>query len=161
MKKKLIPIIAIALVVVIATTLILLLSKESKQLTTENLDTFYDVSVEITDYVRGEKNTEILGLLATYEPSTAKVHITFTPKDNLTCDGGKVSFDFVDDFWKVTNGNNRIIVELNEEGVTEIYVDIEADLKISTIAEPELSTVSLSDALGTFTYKKFFNKLSF
>ncbi len=160
MKKKLIPIIAIVLVVAIAaTTLILLLSKESKQLTIENMDTFYDVSVEITDYVRGEKNTEILGLLATYEPSTAKIHITLTPKDSLTCDGGKVLFNFTDDFWKVTNGNNQITVDLNAEGVTEIFVDVEADLKISTIAEPEASTVVLSDALGTVTYKKFFNKL--
>ena len=160
MKKKLIPIIAIVLVVAIAaTTLILLLAKESKQLTIENIDTFYDVSVEITDYVRGEKNTEILGLLATYEPSTAKIHITLTPKDSLTCDGGKVLFNFTDDFWKVTNGNNQITVDLNAEGVTEILVDVEADLKISTIAEPESSTVVLSDALGTVTYKKFFNKL--
>ena len=160
MKKKLIPIIAIVLVVAIAaTTLILLLSKESKQLTIENMDTFYDVSVEITDYVRGEKNTEILGLLATYEPSTAKIHITLTPKDSLTCDSGKVLFNFTDDFWKVTNGNNQITVDLNAEGVTEIFVDVEADLKISTIAEPEASTVVLSDALGTVTYKKFFNKL--
>ena len=160
MKKKLIPIIAIVLVVAIAaTTLILLLSKESKQLTIENIDTFYNVSVEITDYVRGEKNTEILGLLATYEPSTAKIHITLTPKDSLTCDGGKVLFNFTDDFWKVTNGNNQITVDLNAEGVTEIFVDVEADLKISTIAEPEASTVVLSDALGTVTYKKFFNKL--
>ena len=68
-------------------------------------------------------------------------------------------FNFTDDFWKVTNGNNQITVDLNAEGVTEIFVDVEADLKISTIAEPESSTVVLSDALGTVTYKKFFNKL--
>jgi hypothetical protein len=160
MKKTIIAVVVAVLVVAIgATSIFLVTAKESKQLTKEILNTYYDVSVEITDYVRGEKNTEFLGLISTYKPSTAKIHITITPKDDIICDGGVVIFNFNDDFWKVVNGSNEIKIQLNEEGVTELSVDIEADLKISTIAEPELSTVELTNALGTVTYKKFFNKL--
>ena len=160
MKKTIIAVVVAVLVVAIgATSIFLATAKESKQLTKEILNTYYDVSVEITDYVRGEKNTEFLGLISTYEASTAKIKITVTPKDDIVCDGGVVVFYFNDDFWKVVNGSNELKVELNEEGVTEFSVDIEADLKISTIAEPELSTVELTNALGTVTYKKFFNKL--
>ncbi len=160
MKKNIIAIVVAVLVVAIAaTSIVLVTTKESKQITTENLNTYYDVSVEITDYVRGEKKTEFLGLVSTYSASTAKIHITVTPKDDISCDGGVIVFDFKDDFWKVVDGSNEIKVQLNAEGVTEVSVDIEADLKISTISEPELSTIELVNALGTVTYKKFFNKL--
>ncbi len=160
MKKTIIAVVVAVLVIAIAATSIFLITaKESKQITIENLNTYYDVSVEITDYVRGEKSTEFLGLVTTYEPSTAKIHITVTPKDELTCDGAVVIFNFKDDFWKVVDGSDEIKVPLNTEGITELTIDIEADLKISTIAAPELSTVELVDALGTVTYKKFFNKL--
>ena len=160
MKKTIIAVIVAVLVVALgATSIFLVTAKESKQITKENLNTYYDVSVEITDYVRGEKSTEFLGLISTYSASTAKIHITITPKDEITCDGGVVIFDFNDDLWKVVDGADEIKVQLNAEGITELYVDIEADLKISTIAAPELSTVEFVNALGTVTYKKFFNKL--
>jgi hypothetical protein len=160
MKKTIIAVVVAVLVVAIgATSIFLATAKESKQITKENLNTYYDVSVEITDYVRGEKSTEFLGLISTYSASTAKIHITTTPKDEITCDSGELVYTFTDDFWKVIDGGNTISVKLNAEGTTEVFVDIEADLKISTIAEPELSTVELTNALGTVTYKKFFNKL--
>lgn len=160
MKKTIIAVVIAVLVVAIAaTSIILVTSKESKQITKENLNTYYDVSVEITDYVRGEKDKEFLGLVSTYSASTAKIHITVTPKDDMTCDGGVIIFDFNDDFWKVVDGTDEIKLQLNAEGTTEAFIDIEADLKISTTAEPELSTIDLVNALGTVTYKKFFNKL--
>ena len=139
MKKTIIAVIAAVLVIAIAATSIFLVTaKESKQLTSENLSTYYDVKIEITDYIRGERDVEILGLIATYSASTAKIHITVTPKDT---------------------GDTTVTVDLNPEGVTETIIDIEADLKISTIAAPEISAVEITDAVGTVTYKKFFNKL--
>ena len=160
MKKKIIAVVAIVLVLAIgAGTIYLTTAKESKQITLENLNTFYDVTVEITDYVQGEKSSEFLGLISTYEASTAKIHIVATPKDKIVCDGAKLEYEFKDDFWKVVDGSNTITIDLNAEGVTEAYIDIESDLKISVVNAPELNTVKLSNALGTVTYKKFFNKL--
>lgn len=160
MKKKIIAIVAIVLVLAIgAGAIFLATAKESKQITLENLNTFFDVTVEITDYVEGEKSSEFLGLVSTYEASTAKIHIVATPKDKIVCDGAKLEYTFKDDFWKVVDGSNTITVNLNAEGVTEVYIDIESDLKISVVNAPELDTVKLTDALGTVTYKKFFNKL--
>lgn len=160
MKKTIIAVIAAVLVIAIAATSIFLVTaKESKQLTSENLSTYYDVKIEITDYIRGERDVEILGLIATYSASTAKIHITVTPKDKLTCDGAKLNLNLADDFWKTTNGDTTVTIDLNPEGVTEAIIDIEADLKISTIAAPEISAVEITDAVGTVTYKKFFNKL--
>ena len=160
MKKKIIAIVAIILVIAIgAGAIYLATAKESKQITLENLSTFYDVTVEITDYVQGEKSSEFLGLISTYETSTAKIHIVATPKDKIICDGAKLEYEFKDDFWKVVDGSNTITIDLNTEGVTEAYIDIESDLKISIVNAPELDTVKLTNALGTVTYKKFFNKL--
>ena len=84
MKKKIIAIVAIVLVLAIGVGAIFLATaKESKQITLENLNTFFDVTVEITDYVEGEKSSEFLGLVSTYEASTAKIHIVATPKDKI------------------------------------------------------------------------------
>ncbi|MBO5856884.1 MAG: hypothetical protein J6Q87_01395 [Clostridia bacterium] len=160
MKKKIIAIVAIVLVLAISVGAIFLATaKESKQITSENLNTFYDVAVEITDYKEGEKSAEFLGLVSTYEASTAKIHIIATPKDKIVCDGAKLEYEFKDDFWNVVDGSDTITVNLNAEGVTEVYIDIESDLKISVVNAPELDTVKLTNALGTVTYKKFFNKL--
>ena len=160
MKKKIITVVALVLVIAIGITAVYLATaKESKQITLENLSTYYDVTVEITDYVRGEKDKEFLGIISTYSASTAKIHIIVTPKDSITCDGAKLTYIFNDDFWEVVDGDDEITIDLNAEGVTEAYISIEADTKISSVAEPELSTIKLTNALGTVTYKKFFNKL--
>ena len=83
MKKTIIAVIVAVLVVAIgATGIFLFTATESKQLNNENLSTYYDVKVEITDYIQGEKASELLGILATYEPSTAKINITITDIDN-------------------------------------------------------------------------------
>ena len=160
MKKTIIAVIVAVLVVAIgATGIFLFTATESKQLNNENLSTYYDVKVEITDYIQGEKASELLGILATYEPSTAKIHITITPKDNITCDGGELLYTFTDNLWKVTEGDNNIKVPLNAEGFTEAYIDIESDLKLSQVNEPDLSEIEFNTVYGTVTYKKFFNKL--
>ena len=104
MKKKIIAIVAIVLVLAIgAGAIFLATAKESKQITLENLSTFYDVTVEITDYKEGEKSAEFLGLVSTYEASTAKIHIIATPKDKIVCDGAKLEYEFKDDFWNVVD----------------------------------------------------------
>lgn len=159
MKKKIIIIAAVLLVAVIAVVgIILAVSKESKQLTVENLNTYYDVKIEITDYVRGEKDKEFLGIVATYSPSTAKIHITATPKDTLLADSAKLTYAFDSNYWDLVDEKEAIEVKLNAEGATDVYIDVESDLKFSVVGEPELKDVKLTDALGTLTYKKFFNK---
>ncbi|MBO7178983.1 MAG: hypothetical protein J6V78_01470 [Clostridia bacterium] len=160
MKKIIISVVSTALVIaLIATGILLFTATDSKQLNSENLNTYYDVKVEITDYVQGEKASELLGILATYEPSTAKIHITVTPKDDITCDGGELLYTFRDNLWKVTDGDQNIKVTLNPEGVTEVYIDIESDLKLSQVNAPDLNEIEFNTVYGTVTYKKFFNKL--
>ena len=160
MKKTIIAVVIAVLVVAIgATGIFLFTATESKQLNTENLSIYYDVKVEITDYVQGEKASELLGILSTYEPSTAKIHITVTPKDNITCDGGEILYSFNDNLWKIVDGNKNIKVTLNPQGATEAYIDIESDLKLSQVNAPDLSEIEFNTVYGTVTYKKFFNKL--
>ena len=160
MKKIIISVVSTALVIaLIATGILLFTATDSKQLNSENLNTYYDVKVEITDYVQGEKASELLGILATYEPSTAKIHISVTPKDDITCDGGELLYTFRDNLWKVTDGDQNIKVTLNPEGVTEVYIDIESDLKLSQVNAPDLNEIEFNTVYGTVTYKKFFNKL--
>ena len=160
MKKIIISVVSTALVIaLIATGILLFTATDSKQLNSENLNTYYDVKVEITDYVQGEKASELLGILATYEPSTAKIHITVTPKDDITCDGGELLYTFRDNLCKVTDGDQNIKVTLNPEGVTEVYIDIESDLKLSQVNAPDLNEIEFNTVYGTVTYKKFFNKL--
>lgn len=157
MKKTIITVVAAVLVVsLIATGIFVFTAKESKQLTLENLNTFYDVKIEITDYVKGEKATEILGVLATYEPSAAKIHVTLTPKSDITCDGGQLLLIFEDNFWQVKNGGKIIQVPISQEEPTDIYVDLISDYKVTQADAPENDSVKLDGALGTITYKKFF-----
>ena len=160
MKKTIIAVIVAVVVVAIgATGIFLFTATESKQLNSENLSTYYDVRVEITDYVQGEKASELLGILSTYEPSTAKIHITVTPKDDVTCDGGEILYSFRDNFWKISDGSENIKVTLNQEGVTEAYIDVESDLKLSQVNAPDITEVEFDTVYGTVTYKKFLNKL--
>lgn len=160
MKKTIIAVIIAVLVVAIGSTAIFLFTAtESKQLNNENLSTYYDVKVQITDYTQGEKASELLGILATYEPSTAKIYITVTPKDDITCDGGEMLYTFNNNLWKVTDGDKNIKVTLNPQGITEVYIDIESDLKLSQVNGPDLSDIEFNTVHGTVTYKKFFNKL--
>ena len=88
-----------------------------------------------------------------------KIHITVTPKDDITCDGGELLYTFRDNLWKVTDGDQNIKVTLNPEGVTEVYIDIESDLKLSQVNAPDLNEIEFNTVYGTVTYKKFFNKL--
>ena len=160
MKKTIIAVIIAVLVVAIGSTAIFLFTAtESKQLNNENLSTYYDVKIQITDYTQGEKASELLGILATYEPSTAKIYITVTPKDDITCDGGEMLYTFNNNLWKVTDGDKNIKVTLNPQGITEVYIDIESDLKLSQVNAPDLSDIEFNTVHGTVTYKKFFNKL--
>ncbi|MBR2875950.1 MAG: hypothetical protein IKC01_02325 [Clostridia bacterium] len=159
--KKTILIIAVTIAVVslVAVGIFLGTAKESKQLTTENLYEFYDVKVEIKNYIKGQEKAEFLGIFSSYEPSTAKIQITVTPKDDIICDGAQLKYVINENFWKTSDGKENITLDLNTEGTTEFTVDIIADLKLSAAGEPNADDVELTSALGTVTYRKFFNKL--
>lgn len=163
MKKKIIAIVAIILVVAIGAGVIYLATaKESKQMTKDNLNLFYDVTVEITDYKPGEKTT-FFGILPTYTSSRAKVHVVVTPKSDVTCDGGALVYNLDASPWGLVNEKkyvnkdyNELRVNLNAEGATEVYIDIEADVKLKPAEAPDADDVVLTAAYGTVTYKKFF-----
>lgn len=160
MKKTIIAVIVAVLIVALsATGIFLFTATESKQLNSENLSTYYDIKIEITDYVQGMTASEFLGFFSTYEPSTAKIHITVTPKDNITCDSAEILYTVNDNFWKLNDGNKDIKLTLNSEGVTETYIDIESDLKLSQVNAPDINDIEFNTVYGTVTYKKFFNKL--
>ena len=161
MKKKLIIIGIVLIVITLAGVGIFLgTAKESQPISTDNIHTYYDVNVEIKNYIRGQKKAEILGLFASYEPSTAKFHITVTPKDDISCDSTQLIFSINEKFWELSDGKDEITVTLNSEGTTELTVDIMSDLKISALDEPSSENIDLTSASGTVTYKKFFNSFN-
>ncbi len=167
MKKIIIAIVATLLVAAIAGgSIFIFTAKESKQITLENIYGFYSVKTEITDFVRGEKDAEFLGIINTYKPSTAKIHIVLTPIGDFTTDSGTATFAFDAPHWTLSDKTDAQIsdtafsITLNPEGVTEVYVDIESDLKISTVSEPENDSTSLTNISGTATYKRFFNDIN-
>ncbi len=160
MKKIIISVLATILVVgIIGSSIFIFTATESKQVSLSNVYGFYSVNMEITDFKRGEKDAEILGIITTYKPSTAKIHIVLTPKDDFTIDGGNASFSFSASHWTLSESGEEITFSLNREGATDLYFDIESNLKISTVAEPDSDSITLTNISGTATYKKFFNEL--